>query len=323
MGSLPIFVRNANAFEVPLLLCRRYGGGREINMKKIAVITNFNIPEKASAAMNVIDRLYSLGCEIYVASFNKERIDRNCKNPNCEYLNFVPLEKLFGIADVIVILGGDGTILEAARRAVPAGKPMLGINLGRVGYMAELELSELDMLSDFVNGKYDLDERMMLKVELLDKNGNSKLVSFALNDAVISNGSVSRIIDLLLYERGLEVLRYRADGLIVATPTGSTAYSMSAGGAIVDPRLSCVCVTPICPHSFVSKPFVFPDDTKIEIKNICQREKVLFLTIDGKSNYEVAYGDVVRITKSDLKAKLIRIKKNDFYNRLRKKIVTD
>ena len=292
-------------------------------MKKIAVITNFNIPDKARAAMNVIDKLYSLGCEIYVASFNKERIDRNCKNTNREYLNFVPLEKLFSIAEIIVILGGDGTILESARRAVPSGKPMLGINLGRVGYMAELEVNELDRLSDLVNGNYELDERMMLKVELLDKDGRSKNVSFALNDAVISNGSVARIVDLLLYEDGREISRYRADGLIVATPTGSTAYSMSAGGAIVDPRLSCVCVTPICPHSLVSKPFVLPDDAKIEIKNICQREKVLFLTIDGKSNYEVAYGDVVRITKFNLRAKLIRLKKNDFYTRLRSKIVTD
>jgi len=292
-------------------------------MKKIAVITNFNIPDKARAAMNVIDKLYSLGCEIYVASFNKERIDRNCKNTNREYLNFVPLEKLFSIAEIIVILGGDGTILESARRAVPSGKPMLGINLGRVGYMAELEVNELDRLSDLVNGNYELDERMMLKVELLDKDGKQKTVSFALNDAVISNGSVARIVDLLLYEDGREISRYRADGLIVATPTGSTAYSMSAGGAIVDPRLSCVCVTPICPHSLVSKPFVLPDDAKIEIKNICQREKVLFLTIDGKSNYEVAYGDIVRITKFNLKAKLIRLKKNDFYTRLRSKIVTD
>jgi len=292
-------------------------------MKKIAVITNFNIPDKARAAMNVIDKLYSLGCEIYVASFNKERIDRNCKNTNREYINFVPLEKLFSIAEIIVILGGDGTILESARRAVPAGKPMLGINLGRVGYMAELEVNELDRLSDLVSGNFELDERMMLKVELLDKDGRSKNVSFALNDAVISNGSVARIVDLLLYEDGREISRYRADGLIVATPTGSTAYSMSAGGAIVDPRLSCVCVTPICPHSLVSKPFVLPDDAKIEIKNICQREKVLFLTIDGKSNYEVAYGDVVRITKFNLRAKLIRLKKNDFYTRLRSKIVTD
>lgn len=292
-------------------------------MKKIAVITNFNIPDKASAALKVIDTFYSLGCEIYVASFNRERIDRNCGGVKREYLNFLPLEKLFSVVDLVVILGGDGTILESARRAVPVGKPMLGINLGRVGYMAELEMTELDRLADVVNEKFEIEERMMIKVELLDKDNKSKIVSFALNDAVISNGSIARIVDLVLYENQKEVSSYRADGIIVATPTGSTAYSMSAGGAIVDPRISCICVTPICPHSLVSRPFVFPDDSTIEIKNVCQREKVLFLTIDGKSNYEVSYGDTIKITKSNLKAKLVRLKTNDFYNKLRKKIITD
>jgi NAD+ kinase len=111
--------------------------------------------------------------------------------------------------------------------------------------------------------------------------------------------------------------------MIVATPTGSTAYSMSAGGAIVDSRVSCICVTPICPHSLVSRPFIFPDTAEIEVKNICQREKVLFLTLDGKSNYEIAYGDVVKVTKLNLYAKLVRLKDNDFYNRLRTKMISN
>ena len=269
------------------------------------------------------DGLLSFGKGASERNLNTGGFVRQVHSSRFHALVYTGNREHIALCQLIVILGGDGTILESARRAVPAGKPMLGINLGRVGYMAELEVNEIDRLSDFVTGNYELDERMMLKVELLDKEGKSKLVSFALNDAVISNGSVARIVDLLLYEDGREISRYRADGLIVATPTGSTAYSMSAGGAIVDPRLSCVCVTPICPHSLVSKPFVLPDDVKIEIKNICQREKVLFLTIDGKSNYEVAYGDIVRITKFNLKAKLVRLKKNDFYNRLRSKIVTD
>ena len=142
-------------------------------MKKIAVITNFNIPEKAAAALSVTDKLHELGCEVYVASFNRERIHRNSKGVKRDYLNYVPLDKLFAEAELIIPLGGDGTILEIARRAVPAGKPMLGFNLGRVGYMAELELNELDRLEDVINGKFELDERMLLKVELLDKNKKS------------------------------------------------------------------------------------------------------------------------------------------------------
>ena len=134
---------------------------------------------------------------------------------------------------------------------------------------------------------------------------------------------MARIVDLVLYENGVEVSSYRADGMIVATPTGSTAYSMSAGGAIVDSRVSCICVTPICPHSLVSRPFVFPDSAEIEIQNVCQREKVLFLTLDGKSNYEIAYGDIVKVTKLNLYAKLVRLKNNDFYNRFRAKMISN
>ena len=292
-------------------------------MKKIAVITNFNIPEKAEAALSVADKLHELGCEVYVASFNRERIHRNSKGVKRDYLNYIPMDKLFSVAELIIPLGGDGTILEVARRAVPAGKPMLGFNLGRVGFMAELEINELDRLEDVINGRFELDERMLLKVELIDKDRKSKLVTFALNDAVISNGSVARIVDLVLYENGVEVSSYRADGMIVATPTGSTAYSMSAGGSIVDSRVSCICVTPICPHSLVSRPFIFPDDAEIEIKNVCQREKVLFLTLDGKSNYEIAYGDIVKVTKLNLYAKLVRLKDNDFYNRFRAKMISN
>jgi NAD+ kinase len=160
---------------------------------------------------------------------------------------------------------------------------------------------------------------MLLKVELLDKNNKSKLVSFALNDAVISNGSVARIVDLVLYENGVEVSSYRADGMIVATPTGSTAYSMSAGGAIVDSRVSCICVTPICPHSLSTRPLVFPDTSRLEVKNICVREKVLHLTVDGKATFDLFFGDTVVITRSTETTKLLRIKNDDFYSKIRMK----
>jgi len=289
-------------------------------VKKIAMITNFNIPDKARAALRVADKLDSLGCEVFVASFNRERIARNNDSVARDYINYVPIEKLYSSAELIILRGGDGTILEAARRAVPAGRPMLGINLGRLGYMAELEINEIDLLEDVVNDNYRIDKRMMIKVELFDKNGILKYKTFGLNDAVVSNGSVARIVDLQLFEDGNEVSTYRADGLIVATPTGSTAYSMSAGGAVVDPRVSCLCVTPVCPHSLASKPIIFPDSSVIEIKNICQREKSLFVTVDGRSNYEIYYGDVIRVTRSELCAKLVRVKNNGFYGKLRSKM---
>ena len=240
-------------------------------MNKFAVITNYNIKDKAQAAISVIDRLGSLGAAVCTASFNRERINRNSAGKKRDFIEYIPLDKLYQTADVILLLGGDGTILEAARRAVPAKRPMLGINLGRLGYMAELELNEIDRLADVVAGKYRLDERMVIKVEILDTAGKVRFVSFALNDAVVSNGSVSRIVDLRMSESGSVIADYRADGVIVATPTGSTAYSMSAGGAIVDPSLRCICVTPVCPHSLVSRPMIFPADAAIEIKNTCNR----------------------------------------------------
>ena len=160
----------------------------------------------------------------------------------------------------------------------------------------------------------------MIRVELLGNGGELRSFCHALNDAVISNGSMPHMIELELLEGGESVTSYRADGLIVATPTGSTAYSMSAGGSIIDPRAHCVCVTPICPHSFGARPLIFSDSSVLEIKNICAREKKLYLTVDGRMNFELYYGQSVRITKSPMTTRLIRFKKCGFFRKLRQKM---
>ena len=287
-------------------------------MLKIALITNFNITDKANAAMQVANRLLKEDCEILIAAFNREKLER--LNRSRKEFRYLPLESVYAEADVLIVLGGDGTILEAARRSAQRGTPILGINLGRLGYMAELELGELDQLSRLFSGDYRIETRSMLRVELLSAGGELRSFCYALNDAVISNGSVSRMIDLELLEGGTSVTTYRADGLIVATPTGSTAYSMSAGGAIVDPRVSCFCVTPICPHSFIARPIIFSDDAVLEVRNICAREKMLYLTVDGRMNFELYRNQTVRITKSDLQTRLIRLKSCGFYRKLRQKM---
>ncbi len=286
---------------------------------KTAIVTNFNIYEKAYAALRVADKLHELGCEVLVAAFNRDKIAR-LKGERRDYISYVTIESIYEDSDIIAVLGGDGTILESARRAAISAIPIIGINLGRLGYMAELELDELDRLADVVGGNYTLDKRMMIKIDVADRDGNEKLSSYAVNDAVISNGSIARIIDLSLYEGGSLISNYRSDGLIISTPTGSTAYSMSAGGAVVDPRVECICATPICPHALGSRPMIFPPSAEIEVKNICQREKMIFLTLDGRVNQEISFGDTVRITRSELETSLIRIKKNCFYSQLRKKM---
>lgn len=286
-------------------------------MLKIGLITNFNITEKANAAVQVANRLLREDAEILIAAFNREKLMRMHKSRN--EFQYLPLESVYTESDILIVLGGDGTILEAARRAAQRGTPILGINLGRLGYMAELEMSELDNLSCLFTGNYKIEKRSMLRVELLS-GGELKSFCYALNDAVISNGSVSRMIDLELSEGGVPVTTYRADGLIIATPTGSTAYSMSAGGAIVDPRVPCFCATPICPHSFIARPIIFSDESVLEVRNVCVREKMLYLTVDGRMNFELYRNQVVRITKSNLQTGLIRLKACSFYRKLRQKM---
>lgn len=287
-------------------------------IKKALIITNFNIYDKASAALTVAEKLYFLGCEVCTLLYNKDKIIK--LNKSKMRFTFVPAEEAYSAVDVVIVFGGDGSILESARRAAPFCTPVLGLNLGRLGYMSELELGEIREISRLLTGDYKIETRSMINIEILDGEGAVRKNEYALNDAVISNGSVSRIVDLELYEGGVHIASYRSDGMIVATPTGSTAYSLAAGGAIVDPRLNCLCVTPICPHSLYARPLIFTDSASIEIKNICQREKSLFLTIDGRVNYELAIGERVRITRSPLHTDFIRFKDDIFYDRLRQKM---
>lgn len=268
--------------------------------------------------MTVAEHLIKHGAKLLIPSNYRERIERMHKQR--PYIQFESLQSVYNSAEMIIVLGGDGTIMESARRAALRGTPVLGINLGRVGYLAELEMNELHLLDVVMSGNYRLDTRTMLNAEIVSAGGGKvKQVGYALNDAVISNGFVSRIIDLQLSEGGTFINNYRADGLIISTPTGSTAYSMSAGGPVADPRISCFCVTPVCPHMLSARPILFPDDAVLEVKHVCKREKVLYLTLDGKLNYEIMRNDVVRITKSELAASIIRVKDRSFYDKLRQK----
>ena len=287
------------------------------DIKKISIVTNYNIQEKLTAAMTVADKLSQFVEKVYIPVQYKDRIMR--AHQHRKFFVYIPLEEVYDSSDLVVGIGGDGVMLEAARRATPAAIPILGINMGRVGYMTELEMTELDLLEKIFEGDYYLDERAMIRVEIRSNNGSSKFTAYALNEAVVANGSTARIIDLQLSDSGRLVSEYRADGLVIATPTGSTAYSLSAGGPIIDPKLSCFCVTPICPHSLIARPLIFPDSAVLEVKNICVREKVLHLTVDGRATFDLYFGDTAIITRSALQAKLLRIKNDDFYSKIRMK----
>lgn len=295
-------------------------------IKQVALMTNYNVYDKMLAALKVAEKLAQYPCRVMLPEYSREKIQRSGRKLTGNDVDFLPTDALYTGSDVIIVLGGDGTILETARRCCSHATPILGINLGRLGFMAELEMNELDsigcLFTSDENGTpgYTVEKRSMLHVELLDVAGHERAVMYGLNDAVITNGSIARIVDIELSENGIPVTSYRSDGLIVATPTGSTAYSMSAGGPIADPRVACFCVTPICPHSLAARPLIFPDSSVLEIKNVCQREKMLYLTVDGRSNFELYRNEVVRVSRSSMEASLIRVKERGFYQRLRAKM---
>ena len=286
-------------------------------MKNIALITNYNIPEKLGVAADVMQRIGDRSEQIFIPVSYKERIFRNRLHRS--NISYKDADSIYSEADLAIVIGGDGSVLECTRHAAPAGVPVLGINMGRIGYMTELEPEELGLLDSVLEGNYTLDERAMLSVDIVSQGGQKKFHAEALNEAVIANGAAARIIDLELSDGGEVVNTYRADGLVIATPTGSTAYSLSAGGPIVHPNLSCFCVTPVCPHSLLARPLIFPDTASLGVRNICVREKVLHLTVDGRVTFEMYYGDSAIITRSQTTAKLLRVKDGGFGSKIRLK----
>lgn len=230
-------------------------------------------------------------------------------------------ETEYSEAELVVTFGGDGTIIKAAREFAPYGIPVLGINTGHLGYLAELALHECDMIPRIVNAEYEIDERMMLDA-LIERNGElirPKLP--ALNEIAIANGPVSRLINYNLFCNGIQIQASRADGIIIATPTGSTAYSMSAGGPVADPSLECIITTPICPFSLHQRPVIYGADTKLEISSVSCRENDVFLTLDGDDILPVYADDRICISRSDIRARLVRLRHRSFLEVLHQKML--
>lgn len=253
-----------------------------------------------------------------LASGFSVRVPAELSAPGAE--SFDNPETLYRGADCAVLLGGDGTILNAARFAVPAGCPMLGINLGRMGYMAELEVQEYELIRHLREGNYGIEERMTLSVETEICGVRRTVCRNALNDAVITNGTDTHVIDLLLRCDGAEVLGYRGNGLILSSPTGSTGYAMSAGGPVVDPSMDCMTVVPICSVSPAAKPLVFSADSEMTVENRYERLPSVLLTVDGRSSCDLPAGAKIVCRRAPERAQMIRLKDNKFFSVLRAKI---
>jgi len=229
-------------------------------------------------------------------------------------------EKNGGRVDLLVVLGGDGTLLAAARALQGREVPLLGVNLGQLGFLTEVALEELYAALEFIRkGETSLEVRSTLQVEV---SRNSEIIGEyqVLNDAVLNKGALARISDLNVRVDGLDLGEYKGDGLIIATPTGSTAYSLSAGGPIVCPEIPAIVISPICPHTLNHRPIIVPDASTIEVCLVSKNGDV-YLTLDGQEGIELSEQDLVTVRKSSHKILLIRSLERDFFQVLRAKLM--
>ena len=238
-------------------------------------------------------------------------VDRSFELPRD--LRFTRLDRELHGAELIVCFGGDGTILHMAKTATRAGLPILGVKIGTMGFMAELESSELSELKRIATGDYTVDSRMMLDVTV-HRDRDIIFHDICLNDVVITKGAVARIVHLSVECDGVQAMECGGDGVIIATPTGSTAYSLSAGGPIVEPEAHNILITPICAHDVMSRCMVASEKRVITVGLTMNARRNAFLSVDGGKALRLNMGDVATIKKSDLLTRLVRLKDRSFYD---------
>lgn len=263
-------------------------------------------------ACRIIERLREFGCTFAMQPVLKPYI-------SSEYAEFYKTQfEAIQNADLAISIGGDGTIIHTAKDAAILGKPVLGVNCGRVGFVADLEPSELDLLPELIKGNYTVDERMMLEITVSRDGEKNK--AYALNDVTITHGGVSRMIDLDVELNGEFINEYRADGIIIATPTGSTAYSLSAGGPVIEPHMKCILLTPICPHSLFSRSVLFSDDSEVTVFRGRDSRENPYVTVDGRRSEAIGENDSITVRKADISASFIKLNNKNFYRILSEKL---
>ena len=234
-------------------------------------------------------------------------------------LDYMETSEAVRLADAAVVLGGDGTMLRIARAAAQNELPLLGINVGHVGFMTELEPAELGEMRGLLDGKYSIDSRMMLHVAV-ERHGRVVYENDALNDIVIAKGTAFRVVRVGISADGEEVTRFNGDGVIAATPTGSTAYGLSAGGPVIEPSAENLAVIPICAHALAAKSFVFAPERTLAITARCEGGSEVFISADGGQGFAIRPDERVLITRSPLRTWLIRLNGYRFYRILQQKL---
>jgi NAD+ kinase len=278
-------------------------------MKKVGIICKTGIPEPIDILKELLPWLRQKGCEAYV------------DNETASVLNVggTPRSQIPSVADIIVVLGGDGTMLSVARLVGEKGIPILGVNTGGLGFLTAVTRDELyEVLDKVLSGECSVEERIMLTACVF-RHSECIAEYLVVNDVVVNKGALARIIDLETYIDHSYVATFKADGLIVSSPTGSTAYALSAGGPILYPTLNTIVLAPICPHTLTNRPIVLPDNVVVDIVMRSLNEDV-FLTIDGQVGFSLRQNDTVEVKKSEFKTRLFIPCERDYFQILRTKL---
>lgn len=282
-----------------------------MNDLKIGIIPNFTREKALEVTKNTITELNKLNIDYY--------FDFNAKNDFAfEVDDSYFVKNIYEFVDVIIAIGGDGSFIHTAKETAVQKKPVLCINAGNLAFLAGLEGNELSLLEKLISGDFTTDRRMMLEV-FLRENNEKKLLGYCLNDVAIARGNEIKLVDLDVFCNNRKINNYRADGVVVSTPTGSTAYSWSAGGPVIDPDLQCIMLTPICTHSPLNRSLVFNENSIIRVKPINNNQCVCVST-DGEKTIELSKNSEIIVSKSDFYAEFIRIKSDEFFDILNSKL---
>lgn len=281
-------------------------------MKHIGIIPNLYKDKDLKITLQITTWLNQRGIKPYMADHIAQQVEGQMIG--------VPEEELYKLCQGLIVIGGDGTILGVAEAASMRNIPILGINLGRLGFLADIEPYEIEeALEKLISKQYQIEERMMLRATITSADGHQSIFH-ALNDVNVTRGSFARLVEFEICVNDELSDIYPADGVIVATPTGSTAYNLSAGGPIMVPQASAYVVTPICPHTIYSKSVILCDQDRVRIKTL-EETKDMALSLDGKLKMYLTSEDEVHIERSPYVAQLIKISDRKFFEILREKIV--
>jgi NAD+ kinase len=285
-------------------------------MKRIGIIAKKNKPEAVAIAKDLVEWLRPKKIEVYI----EEEIEKLLiPNFSEAFWKSIKREDIPTDIEMIFVLGGDGTLLSVARQVWNKNIPILGVNLGGLGFLTEITLDELyPILERVIRDEFEIDEREVLEVGVI--RGGKRIAEFVvLNDAVVNKGALARIIDLETTINGEYLSTFRSDGLIISTPTGSTAYNLSAGGPIVYPTLHTIVITPICPHTLTIRPIIIPDDVKIRTL-LKSRDEEVTLTLDGQQGFGLEFEDVIEVEKAQGHILLIKSPYRRYFELLREKL---